>query len=154
MHHANPASSTVRVGLLLRDQQPSRAHADRVDVSISSSVEPQGISSDLLKVAHASWRISAATRSGYVAAKGMAMKPQSPVAKIAGRSDPASSSTARRSSTSVSRGGMSAGVKRSEHPRPRRSVTIRREKRESARAKRANAGCSQLRTTFESWPWR
>jgi hypothetical protein len=49
----------------------------------------------------------------------------------------------------VSIGGVSAGVKRSEQPRPRRSVTTTRVKRASSRRKRASAGCSQFSSTFE-----
>ncbi|HXV34538.1 MAG TPA: hypothetical protein VD769_11060 [Gaiellaceae bacterium] len=52
-----------------------------------------------------------------------------------------------------SSGGVSAGVKRSEQPSPRLSVTTTRPRRVSSRRKRASAGWSQFSSTFERYPW-
>jgi hypothetical protein len=74
----------------------------------------------------ASARMSAVARSGYAAAQSVAISAQSQVPKMAARRDPAASNTARMSSVNTSNGGMSVGEKRSEQPKPRRSVMMTR----------------------------
>ena len=49
-------------------------------------------------------------------------------------------------------GGASVGVKRSEHPNPRRSNTVRRENLANWCRKRASAGCSQFSSIAENLP--
>jgi len=74
----------------------------------------------------ASARMRAAARSGYAAAQSVEMRAQSHVPKMAARSEPTASITKRMSSVNTSNGGMSVGEKRSEQPKPRRSVMINR----------------------------
>ena len=78
--------------------------------------------------------------------------PQSPEAKMTARSDPTASNTTARSSMRDSIGGVSAGVNRSEHPKPRRSVMTSRPSRARSRRKRDSARFSQLRSTLEKNP--
>src|SRR5262249_61598728 len=96
-----------------------------------------------------STRINDLVRSGYVAAKSDATIADSYVAMIDARSDLAAFNTARTSSVRVSTSGTWPGVKRSEQPQPRRSVTIRRANALILRRNRARWGLSQFISTFE-----
>ena len=70
--------------------------------------------------------MSALTRSGCNAANMIAIGPASCAAKIAVRSDPAASSTARTSSAHSSQAGMALRARWSDAPVPRRSKKINR----------------------------
>jgi hypothetical protein len=121
----------------------------RKESSISASVRPQEASAERRQAGVELIRIRAASLSGWVAASGQAKRLHSPVAMSTGRADPMSSSTASTSSISVSIGGVSPGVNRSEQPRPRRSATISRPRPASSLKNFASAGFSQFTSTFE-----
>ena len=142
----NPSISRSQPGV------PQLARTFSLTSSHCASVYIQGVSSVAQYVAKGSHSTKPAVRSGYVAANSIAAKPVSNEPKMTARSEPAASITATRSSTWTSSGATSPGEKRSEHPKPRRSVWITRASWPSPRRNRARYGLSQLRSTCEANP--
>ena len=91
---------------------------------------------------------SAHARTGYVAAKRIAIDPPSETPIIAARSEPDASITARRSSIRVSSVGKLPT--RSDIPVPRLSNRIRRQNEAKRRKKAARLGISQANSTCET----
>ena len=124
-------------------------------ISAHSSAEVcHGISSFLTQAAPAPNSMSELTRLGADAASIIAMKAVSWTPKSVADLEPTASITARTSSAISSSGGEAWGEYRSEHPTPRRSSRISREKEERPSRKRAIGGTSHETSTFDTHPGR
>ena len=137
-------SSSARLGAA-HSRRVSRAYSS-VPQSLSmrsSSMGSFSASLPLVKSATVPNSRSPRVRSGYVAAKSIAIGPPSEVPNTTPRSESAASITGRRSSIRVSRLGSCDSGTRSDSPTPRLSNRIRRDDEASRLRKRANDGSSQ-----------
>jgi hypothetical protein len=94
--------------------------------------------------------MSELVRSGWVAANIAAMVPPSPTPRIAARSEPAASITARTSSIHSSSGGSEPGGAGSDRPMPSLSKEIKRLKKLKRRKNRASDGMSGLPSRWKN----
>jgi hypothetical protein len=94
--------------------------------------------------------MSELVRFGWVAANIAAMIPPSPAPRIAARSDPAASMTARTSSIHSSRGGSEPRGAGSDRPMPYLSKVMKRLKELKRRKNRAGDGMSGLPSRWKN----
>ena len=135
-------SSSARLGAPSRRASRAYSSVPQSPSMRSSSMGSFSASRPLVKSATVPNSRSPRVRSGYVAAKSIAIGPPSEIPKTTARSEAAASIAARRSSIRVSRLGSCDSGTRSDSPTPRLSNRIRRDDEANRLRKRACDGTS------------
>jgi hypothetical protein len=151
---ASNSGSATAVGatMAMAVPVPHLASVSRSIVSTTRSLHPQGASSARRNRAVVAMSTSAVTRSGWVAAKSIAIGPPSDAPTTTARSEAAASITARKSSMRCSSVGSSATGTGSDSPVPGLSKVMTRLKAASRSMKRASPGICQVSSRWLTKP--